>query len=106
MIPIVWNIIPKTIMLLRKIYFLIPTTIPFQHFSQFFEKPPVDAVRIEEMINYFTYDYPDADGDEPFSITTEIGQCPWNPENKLMLVGLQTKKLSTDFSDRCFGFNG
>lgn len=60
------------------------------------QKPPVDAVRIEEMINYFTYDYPDADGDEPFSITTEIGQCPWNPENKLMLVGLQTKKLSTE----------
>jgi len=73
----------------------------------------VDAVRIEEMINYFTYDYPDADGDEPFSITTEIGQCPWNPENKLMLVGLQTKSSprnsclqATWFSDRCFGFNG
>lgn len=59
-------------------------------------KPPIDAVRIEEMINYFTYDYPDADGDDPFSITTEIGQCPWNPENNLMLVGLQAKKLSTE----------
>ncbi|WP_265447754.1 vWA domain-containing protein [Acetivibrio straminisolvens] len=60
------------------------------------QKPPIDAVRIEEMINYFTYDYPDADGNDPFSITTEIGECPWNPENNLMLVGLQAKKLSTE----------
>lgn len=60
------------------------------------QKPPIDAVRIEEMINYFTYDYPDPDGGEPFSVTTEIGQCPWNPENNLMLVGLQAQKLSTE----------
>lgn len=60
------------------------------------QKPPVDAVRIEEMINYFTYDYPDAKGENPFSITTEIAICPWNPDNNLMLVGLQAKKLSTE----------
>lgn len=58
---------------------------------------PSDAVRIEEMINYFDYDYQAPTGDEPFSITTEIGDCPWNEDAKLMLVGMQTEKL--DFSD-------
>ncbi len=58
---------------------------------------PSDAVRIEEMINYFDYDYKEPTGNDPFSITTEIGDCPWNEEAKLMLVGMQTKKM--DFSD-------
>ena len=40
--------------------------------------PPKDAVRIEEMINYFNYDYPDPDDSHPFSITTELSTCPWN----------------------------
>ncbi len=58
---------------------------------------PSDAVRIEEMINYFDYDYKVPTGDRPFSVTTEIGDCPWNEDAKLMLVGMQTEKL--DFSD-------
>lgn len=56
-------------------------------------KPPADAVRIEEMINYFEYDYPQPEGEVPFSINTEIGECKWNPKHKLMLVGLQGKKM-------------
>src|ERR1041384_3471262 len=40
--------------------------------------PPKDAVRIEELINYFNYDYPQPVGDAPFSVTTEVAQCPWN----------------------------
>ncbi|MFZ5988940.1 MAG: vWA domain-containing protein, partial [Bacillota bacterium] len=59
-------------------------------------KPPADAVRIEEMINYFTYDYPKPQNEDPFSITTEIAKCPWNPKNNLMLVGLQAEKLQTE----------
>ena len=55
--------------------------------------PPRDAVRIEEMVNYFTYDYPEPRGEHPFSFTTEIAECPWNPETKLLHIGLQGKSL-------------
>jgi Ca-activated chloride channel family protein len=55
--------------------------------------PPKDAVRIEEMINYFSYDYPLPDGEHPFSITTEISTCPWNADHRLVHIGLQGKKL-------------
>ncbi|OHD55529.1 MAG: hypothetical protein A2Y33_00800 [Spirochaetes bacterium GWF1_51_8] len=58
------------------------------------QMPYPDAVRIEELINYFTYDYPEPKGDDPFSFTTELTECPWNPEHKLLLVGLQAKKVS------------
>ena len=50
---------------------------------------PADAVRIEEMLNYFSYDYPEPTGDEPFSVTTEIVPCPWNSQTHLLRVGLQ-----------------
>jgi Ca-activated chloride channel family protein len=55
--------------------------------------PPKDAVRIEELINYFTYDYPQPVGDAPFSVTTEVAQCPWNSAHRLLHVGLQGKRL-------------
>jgi len=58
--------------------------------------PPKDAVRIEELINYFTYDYPQPTGDRPFSITTEISQAPWNSKHKLVQIGLQGKRLATE----------
>ncbi len=57
--------------------------------------PYKDAVRIEEMINYFTYDYPQPKGIHPFSITTEIGACPWNKKHKLVHIGLQGMKVET-----------
>jgi hypothetical protein len=59
--------------------------------------PPKDAVRIEEMINYFSYEYPQPRNHQPFSITTELGQCPWNKNNQLVLIGLQGKSI--DISD-------
>ena len=55
-------------------------------------KPEKGAVRVEEMINYFNYDYPDPTDEHPFSITTEIGDCPWN-DNKLVHIGLQGKRM-------------
>lgn len=58
--------------------------------------PPKDAVRIEELINYFPYEYPQPEGDRPFSITTEISQTPWNPNHRLVHIGLQGKKISTE----------
>lgn len=55
--------------------------------------PPADVVRIEELINYFSYDYPQPEGDAPFSITTTAATCPWKPEHQLVRIGLQGKKL-------------
>jgi len=56
--------------------------------------PPAGAVRIEELVNYFRFDYPQPDGDAPFSITTELAACPWNSKHHLALVGLQGRELS------------
>jgi Ca-activated chloride channel homolog len=58
--------------------------------------PPSGAVRIEELINYFHYDYPQPVGNDPFSINTEIGECAWNPEHKLVMIGLQGKKIPVE----------
>ena len=56
--------------------------------------PPADAVRIEEMINYLSYDYPEPDEKHPFSVYTELSSCPWNPENQLLHVGLKGKSMA------------
>ncbi|MGI0493139.1 vWA domain-containing protein [Alkalinema pantanalense CENA528] len=55
--------------------------------------PPKDAVRIEELINYFPYRYPQPQGDRPFSVTTEVSQAPWNPKHQLVRIGLKGKQL-------------
>ena len=57
---------------------------------------PKDAVRIEEMINYFNYNYPQPTGKHPFSINTEYSDAPWNPGHKLLKIGLQGKNLATE----------
>jgi Ca-activated chloride channel homolog len=58
--------------------------------------PPKDAVRIEELVNYFEYDYPQPVGDVPFSVNTEVAACPWNANHKIVQIGLQGKKVSLD----------
>jgi len=55
--------------------------------------PPAGAVRIEELINYFSYLYPEPSADRPFSVTTEVAVAPWRPEHRLVLVGLQGKRI-------------
>ena len=55
--------------------------------------PPPDAVRIEEMINYFKYDYPQPNGVHPFSVFSELSGCPWNSDHQLLLVGLRGKSI-------------
>ncbi len=57
------------------------------------QTPPKDAVRIEEMINYFDYAYTQPKGKDPFSINYEMSECPWNTETKLIMVGLQGKEI-------------
>ena len=61
------------------------------------EDIPQGAVRIEEMLNYFKYDYKLPAGDEPFGVTTVIGDCPWNEDAKLLQIGLKTEEI--DFSE-------
>jgi Ca-activated chloride channel homolog len=60
------------------------------------QMPPADAVRIEELVNYFEYDYPQPVGDVPFSVVTEAASCPWNAKHKIALVGLQGKRAALD----------
>ena len=58
---------------------------------------PEGSVRIEELINYFNYDYKNPTGKEPFGVTTVLGDCPWNEDAKLLSIGLKTEDI--DFSD-------
>lgn len=60
------------------------------------QTPPADAVRIEEMINYFNYEYEQPKGDDPFSINTEVSKAPWNEKHQLVHIGLQGKIIPTD----------
>jgi Ca-activated chloride channel family protein len=55
--------------------------------------PPKDAVRIEELVNYFTYDYPQPRGAAPFAVTTALAEAPWNPRHRLALIGLQGRRI-------------
>ncbi|MEL6705551.1 MAG: von Willebrand factor type A domain-containing protein, partial [Bacteroidota bacterium] len=62
--------------------------------------PPADAIRIEEFVNYFTYDYPDPEGPAgegaPFSITTEVAVAPWQSAHRLVRIGLQGRRIDTE----------
>lgn len=64
-----------------------------RRFINYGQVPPKDAVRIEEMINYFDYAYTQPKGNDPFSINYEMSECPWNTETKLIMVGLQGKEI-------------
>ena len=57
---------------------------------------PKDAVRVEEMVNFFKYNYEKPNGNHPFAIATEYGECPWNEKHKLVKIGLQGKEIPTD----------
>ncbi len=60
------------------------------------QMPPKDAIRTEELINYFSYDYPKPKGQDPVSIFTEVGECPWNSQNKLVRIGLKAREIGGD----------
>jgi Ca-activated chloride channel family protein len=57
------------------------------------QAPPRDAVRIEEMVNYFDYAYPDPRGRHPFAVVAEVGAAPWNPRHRLVHVGIQGRRM-------------
>jgi len=56
--------------------------------------PPADAVRVEELINYFHFDYPDSTQGAPLGVATEVAACPWNSRHKLALIGIQARRPS------------
>ena len=56
--------------------------------------PPIDAVRVEEFINYFDYDYPQPKDAHPFSVSTEVASCPWNPDHRLVHVGIKGRSIA------------
>ena len=60
------------------------------------QNPPADAVRVEELINYFSYNYEKPTGKDPVNITTEVGPCPWNKENRLVRIGLKAKEIPSE----------
>ncbi|MGE3800571.1 MAG: von Willebrand factor type A domain-containing protein [Candidatus Kapaibacterium sp.] len=60
------------------------------------EAPPPAAVRVEELVNYFSYDYPEPTGEHPFAFNTEVADCPWNPEHRLVRVALQGKDVAAN----------
>ena len=58
--------------------------------------PPVDAIRTEELVNYFSYDYPKPTGNDPVKITVEAGTCTWNTAHRLVRIGLKAKEIPTE----------
>lgn len=58
--------------------------------------PVKGAVRLEELVNYFTYDYPQPEEEAPFSVTTEISACPWQPRHQLVHIGIQGRKIADE----------
>ena len=60
------------------------------------QKPYKDAVRIEELINYFDYDYPQPKGEDPFSISLETAQCPWNEKHDMVMIGLKGEDINEE----------
>jgi Ca-activated chloride channel family protein len=58
--------------------------------------PPTDAVRTEELVNYFSYDYAQPTGNDPVKISAETGLCPWNAEHRLVRIGLKAREIAGD----------
>lgn len=60
------------------------------------ELPPADAIRTEELVNYFSYDYLKPTGNDPVKITVEAGTCTWNTAHRLVRIGLKAKEIPTE----------
>ena len=60
------------------------------------QMPPADAIRTEELLNYFTYDYPAPQGKDPVSITTEVSSAPWNQQHRLVHIGIKAKEIAME----------
>ena len=65
-------------------------------FLKNYQQPPKDAIRIEEMVNYFNYEYPEPEGEHPFEVITEISDCPWQPNTAWCTSGIKGKHIPMD----------
>lgn len=68
----------------------------FRRFINQGQKPSKDAVRIEEFINYFKYNYDEPTKADPVKVTTEVGECPWNSQNRLVRIGVKAKEIAKE----------
>ncbi len=59
-------------------------------------KPEPNTIRVEELINYFSYDLPAPKEKDPVNIVTEVGKCPWNKEHRLVRIGLKAREIPSD----------
>ncbi|MEY2562171.1 MAG: Ca-activated chloride channel [Verrucomicrobiota bacterium] len=74
-------------------------TASYSNVRRFIESgslPPKDAVRVEEMINYFTYEYREPEADKPFSIDLDATACPWDPTHRLLRIGLKAREVANE----------
>jgi Ca-activated chloride channel family protein len=74
-------------------------TASYSNVRRFLEnesRPPAGAIRTEELINYFRYNYPLPQGEEPFSVNLEVGRAPWNPERELVRIGFRGRELPSE----------
>src|SRR5262249_23177574 len=58
--------------------------------------PPKDSIRIEELLNYFTYDYSGPQGDQPLAVNAEVASSPWKPQHKLVRIGIKGKEIAPE----------
>ncbi|MDY0142454.1 MAG: von Willebrand factor type A domain-containing protein [Bacteroidales bacterium] len=65
------------------------------------QMPYADVVRVEEMINYFDYDYENPQNEHPFGTHLELGNCPWNKNSKLLMIGIQGEEMETENIPAC-----
>jgi len=74
-------------------------TASYSNVRRFLESgvlPPKDAVRVEEMINYFNYDYPQPNDNRPFSVNLDAASCPWSPSHRLVRIGLKGREMPNE----------
>ncbi len=67
-----------------------------RRFLEHGQRPPADAVRIEELVNYFHYDYAPPKNGDPFAVHTEVAACPWNPQHRLVRFGLKGREITKE----------
>ena len=72
-----------------------------RYLTEMRRRPPADSVRIEEYVNYFSYDYTGPTGNVPVAVTCELGACPWNAAHKLLRVGVQAKRVPKELIPPC-----
>ena len=72
-----------------------------RYLTEMRRRPPTDSVRIEEYVNYFSYDYAGPTGNVPVAVACELGACPWNTAHKLLRVGVQAKRIPKESIPPC-----